>query len=300
MITKLAELIDLLKTGPGKKLVVACGDDPHTIGAVARAVKTGSIKALMVGNEAAIKKVATEHSIDPAIFEIVPEPDKRRAVKRAVKIVREKKGDYLMKGLLDTAEYMRAILDKEEGLMAPGKTLSHVTVIEVATYPKLLIVSDVAVLPNPDLGQKVAMVNYCVETAHCLKNDKPKVAMIAAVEKVNPKLVSTLEAAVVSKMAERGQIPGCIIDGPMALDVAINKESADIKGVKSPVAGDADILIFHDLEAGNAFFKSLTYFANARLAALVAGTSVPCVLTSRGDPEESKFYSVVLGALLAK
>lgn len=300
MITKLSQLIDVLKTGPVKKLVVACGDDPHTIGAVARAVKTGSIQALMVGNEAAIKKVASEHSIDPAIFEIVPEPDKRKAVKLAVKMVHEKKGDYLMKGLLDTAEYMRAILDKEEGLIPPGKTLSHVTVIEVATYPKLLIVSDVAVLPNPDLSQKVAMVNYCVETAHCLKNDTPKVAMIAAVEKVNPKLLSTLEGAVISKMAERNQISGCIVDGPMALDVAINKESADIKGVKSPVAGDADILIFHDLEAGNAFFKSLTYFANARLAALVAGTSVPCVLTSRGDPEESKFYSVVLGALLAK
>lgn len=300
MITKLSQLVDLLKTGLKKRLVVACGDDPHTIGAVARAVTTGSLSALMVGDEAAIKKVAAAHAIDPSIFEYHPEPDKRRAVRLAVKMVRDKKGDYLMKGLLDTADYMRAILDKDEGLLPAGRTLSHVTAIEVATYPKLLIVSDVAVLPNPDLGQKAEMVKYCVATAHRLQNDTPKVAMIAAVEKVNPKLPATLEAAAISKMAERGQIPGCIIDGPMALDVAINKESADIKGVKSAVAGDADILIFHDLEAGNAFFKALTYFANARLAALVAGTTVPCVLTSRGDPEESKFYSIVLGALLAK
>lgn len=217
-----------------------------------------------------------------------------------MKLVREKERDFLMKGLIDSSGYIRAILDKETGIFPLGGILSHVTVVEFPLYSKLLIVSDVAVIPKPDLFQKIAMTNYCVEVAHGLGIECPKVALIAAVEKVNPKMDETLHAAAISKMADRGQIKGAIVDGPLALDVAVSKECCEIKGLKSNAGGGADILIFPNIETGNVFFKTCAHLAGGEIAAIVAGAKVPCILTSRADSENSKFYSIVLGAILAR
>jgi len=299
MIKKLDEIVVKLKEQAPKRLAVACGEDPHTIEAVGKAAKEGIVKAVLTGDKNNIQKVASEYNVDTSLFEIEDEPDKTKALYRAISRIRSGDCNFLMKGLMDSSVYMRGILNKEQGLVTPGKLLSHVTLVEVPTYSKLFIVSDVAVIPYPDLAQKLAMVNYTVDVAHKLGNPNPKVAIICAVEKVNLKMPSTLDAAILSKMADRGQIKGASVDGPLAMDLALSKESVQIKGVKSEVAGDADILIFPNIETGNVFFKSCTYLAHGRLAAIVTGAQCPCILTSRADSEDSKFYSIALGALVA-
>lgn len=299
-VTKLSELVTKVKSLPKMRVSVAAGEDPHTIEAIARGVTEGMIDATLTGDEAKITEVAKKYKIDPSIFHIVHEPDKMKAAQKAVELVNAGKADFLMKGLVDSAIYMRAILDKEKGLLPPGKTLSHVTVIgDIAAYPKLLISTDVAVLIAPDLGQKMEMIGYAVDIAHRLDIENPKVAVIAAVEKVNPKMCCTMDAAVLTQMNRRGQIKGCIVDGPLAMDLAVSKESKEIKGVTSDVAGDADVLIFPDIEAGNIFYKATAHLAGAHVAAIVTGAKVPCILTSRGDDEDSKFYSIALAALMA-
>ncbi len=297
---KLTDLIALAKEKTTKTLAVACGEDPHTIEAVAKSVKEGVIEATLVGNEDKIKSVAAAYDVDTSLFSIIHEPVPENALKTAVKLVKEGKCNFLMKGLMDSSKYMRAILDKQEGLLPPGKIISHVTLVDFPDYPRVLIVSDVAVIPKPDLKQKIAMTNYCIEVAHKLGIEQPKVSIIAAVEKVNPKMEETIHAAVISKMAERGQIKGAIVDGPLALDVAVSSESCEIKGLNSKVNGESDILIFPNIETGNVFFKTCTRLAGGEIAAVVAGAEVPCILTSRSDSEESKFYSIVFGALLAE
>jgi len=299
-VKKLSELVEKVKSLPKMRVAVAAGEDPHTIEAVARGVTEPMIDATLTGHETHIKEVASEYKIDPAIFKIIDTPDEKAAAQKAVELVNTRKADFLMKGLMDSAVYMRAILDKEKGLLPAGKLLSHVTVLEVPSYHKLLITTDVAVLIAPDLKQKIAMIGYAVDIAHRLGIERPKVAILAAVEKVNPKMDATIEAAILTQMNRRGQIKGCIVDGPLAMDLAVSAESKKIKGVESEVAGDADVLIFPDIEAGNIFYKAVAHLAGAHLAAIVTGAKVPCVLTSRGDDEDSKFYSLALAALMAR
>jgi phosphate butyryltransferase len=299
MITKLDEIVEKVKGTPTKRLAVAVAEDPHTIEAVGRAVKEKLVHATVTGDEKAIKKVAAEAKVDVSKFEIVHEPDKAKALALAIEKVRTGAADFLMKGLLDSSVYIRGLIDKEKGLLPPGQLLSHVSVIQVPAWKKLIICGDVAVIPAPDLEAKVAILNYAIAVAHKLGIEKPKAVLLSAVEKVNPKMPSTTESAIIAKMAERGQIKGAVVDGPLALDVAFSAESAKIKGIDSPVAGDADILVFPSIEAGNIFFKASTYLANGELAAVVAGARCPCVLTSRSDSEDTKFYSIALGSLLA-
>jgi phosphate butyryltransferase len=205
-----------------------------------------------------------------------------------------------MKGLVSTDKYMKAILSKEHGLMNPGAVLSHVTVLENPNYHKLIVNSDAAVLTYPDLKQKIAITNYVIGVVQSLGIEKPKIALICATEQVSDKVPATMDAAVISKMAERGQIKGAFVDGPMALDVAIDKESAETKGVKSPVAGDADGLVFPNIDAGNVFYKTNTKLCGCEQAAMVAGANAPCVLSSRGDSSLTKLYSIALAALNVK
>jgi phosphate butyryltransferase len=298
MITTLDQIVERVKGKATKRLAVAVAEDPHTIEAVGRAVKEKLVHATLTGDEKAIKKVADEAKIDPKIFEIVHEADKAKALSLAIAKVRSGEADFLMKGLLDSSLYIRGIIDKEKGLLPPGKLLSHVTVIQAPAWKKLIICGDVAVIPAPDLEAKIAILNYAIGVAHKLEIEKPKAVLLSAVEKVNPKMPSTTESAIIAKMADRGQIKGAIVDGPLALDVAFSAESAKIKGLVSPVAGDADILIFPSIEAGNIFFKACTYLAKAELGAVVVGATCPCVLTSRGDSEDTKFYSIALASLL--
>ncbi|HBI81598.1 MAG TPA: phosphate butyryltransferase [Bacteroidales bacterium] len=299
-VEKLDQLFDILRSKPRKRLVAAFANDHHTIEAVSMAIDMGIVEATMVGDEATIKKVCSEHNIDPSKFRIVQEADEMKAARKAVELINKGEGDVLMKGLVSTDKYMRVILDKENGLLPPKAVLSHVTVVQVPTYHKLLIVGDVAIIPAPDLNQKIAITNYLIQTAHSLGIEKPKVALNAATEQMSIGMQACIDAAIISKMADRGQIKGAIVDGPLALDLAIDKESAEIKKVSGEVAGDADCILFPNIESGNVFFKTCTKLAKGELGAMVVGAKVPCVLTSRGDSVKSKMYSIALAANAAK
>lgn len=301
MITKLDEIIEAAKLKGKKRLVAAFANDAHTIGATSIAIDLGIIDAILVGDIETIKKVCQEEGIDVNKYTLVQEANEQAAANLAVKLINEGKGDFLMKGLCTTDKYMRAILNKESGLMPGGKpVLSHVSVFEVPSYHKLLITSDVAVIPAPDFKQKVALTNYVISTSKTLGNPKPKVALIAATEQVSVGMPACVDAAVIAAMGNRGQIKGAIIDGPLAMDVAIDKESAEIKKLTGEVAGDADCLVWPTIEAGNVFYKTATKFAGAELAAMVVGAKVPCVLSSRGDSTKTKTYSIALAALSCK
>ncbi|MDY0343362.1 MAG: bifunctional enoyl-CoA hydratase/phosphate acetyltransferase [Lentimicrobium sp.] len=299
-ITKLDQLFEVLKSKPKKRLVAAYANDAHTIEAVGDAVEKGIVDALLVGDEAIMRKVCREHGFDESKFRMVHEPDESKAAFKAVKLINDGEGDLLMKGLVSTDKYMKAILNKETGLMNAGAVLSHVTVMESPNYHKLLIVGDVAIIPLPDFKQKIAILNYLVTTAKGLGIEKPKVAVVSASEQVLLGMPSCVDAALLSKMAERGQITGAFVDGPLSLDAAIDKESAQIKKLTGPVAGDADCMLFPNIESGNIFYKTNTKLAGAELGAFVAGARVPCVLSSRGDTALTKLYSIALAALLAK
>jgi len=299
-IRTLDEMLATVKSSKNRRVVVACGHDPHTIEASHRAVKENVVDITLIGDKVRMGKIAEDVGIDLDLFDIIDERDEWNAGKKAVMMVRSKEADILMKGLISTSYYMKLILDKEEGLVPKGKILSHIAVLESPNYHKLLFAADVAVIPLPDLSQKVQILNYCIEIAHMFDIEKPKVAIIAATEKVSPKMDATVDAAIITQMARRGQIRGAVVDGPLALDVAVSKECCDIKGLVSPVGGDADIFLFSNIEAGNSFYKSITQLGEGKLAALVTGTSAPCILTSRADSEDSKFLSIALAAKTVK
>jgi phosphate butyryltransferase len=208
-----------------------------------------------------------------------------------------------MKGLISTAPYMKLILDKEQGLLPPGNVLSHLSVVELPAYVKrhgkLLFIADVAIIPAPDLTAKLKILGYCIAAAHSFGIAEPRAALIAATEKVNPKMTACTDAAAITELSQRGEIEGAIVYGPLALDVALSPEACAIKGLDTPVGGAADILIVPNIETGNVFYKASTLLAGGRLAAAVVGTTAPCVLTSRADDEESKFLSIALGCRLA-
>jgi phosphotransacetylase len=301
MITKLDQIIEAVKLKGKKRLVAAFANDSHTIGATSMAIDLGIIEATLVGDIETIKKVCQEEGIDVNKYKLVQESNEQAAANLAVKLINSGEGDFLMKGLCTTDKYMRAILNKESGLMPGGKAvLSHVAVFEVPTYHKLLVTSDVAVIPAPDFNQKIAITNYVINTAKILENPNPKVALIAATEQVSVGMPACVDAAVIAAMGNRGQIKGAIIDGPLAMDVAIDKESVQIKKLKGEVPGDADCLVFPNIESGNVFYKTATKFAGAELAAMVVGAKVPCVLSSRGDSTKTKMYSIALAALSCK
>ena len=300
-ITKLDQIIELVKTKPQKRLIAAYANDAHTIEAVHNAVKMGVVKATLVGDEATIKQVCADNNIDVNDFTIIQEADENKAAAKACEIINNGEGDILMKGLLSTDKYMRAILNKERGLMpGPKAVLSHVTVIETPRYHKLIICGDVAIIPAPDLNQKIAITNYLVNTARALQIEKPKVAVLAATEQVLPAMPACVDACIISKMAERGQIKNAVVDGPLGVDLAIDMECVQIKKVKSEVAGDADCIVFPNIETGNVFYKCNTKLAGAELGAMVVGAKVPCVLSSRGDSTKTKLYSIALAAAVAK
>ena len=297
-ITKLNQVLEVVKTKPKKRLVAAYANDDHTIEAVYNAIMADVVEATLVGDEAIIKGICQKQGFDVNKFKIVQEADEQKAGNLAVSLINKGEGDILMKGLLSTDKYMRAILNKETGLMPNAKAvLSHVTVIETPNYHKLIVCGDVAIIPNPDLTQKIAIVNYLIQTAKSLQIETPKVAVLAATEQMLPGMPACVEAAIISKMAERGQIKGAAIDGPLSLDVAIDKECAEVKKLTGLVAGDADCILFPNIESGNVFYKSNTKLANAELGAMVMGAKVPCVLTSRADSAQSKMYSIALAAL---
>ena len=301
MITNFDQMFEQLRSKPKKRLVAAWAVDDHTISAVYMAVEAGIVEGILVGDEAMIQKVCQEHNYDLSKLTVVNNPNELKSIAQAVDMVNAGEADILMKGLCSTDKYMRGILNKERGLLPPKAVLSHVCVVQHPHYHKLLVISDIAVIPAPDLKQKQAMINYVVSTAKALGVEKPKVAMVTATEQMLPGMPACVEAAMLSKMSDRGQIAGCIVDGPLALDVALCKEAAEIKKLKSEVAGDADCCVFPSIEAANVFYKLAGHFCpGVKMAAMVAGAKAPCVLSSRADSIETKLNSIAIAAMSVK
>ena len=289
MIQHLTDIVVEARKKGKKRLAVAYGQDSHTLEAVYNAYKEGLVEPTLFGEKAVIEQVCRENDIDINAFTIVDEKSDVKCVQLAVAAVVAGVADVLMKGLVSTDKYMRGILNKEAGLFPPKGVLSHVSVIEIPSYHKLITVSDVAVIPLPDFKQKQKQIGYLAQTAKLLGIATPKIACIAPSEQLLPSVISSTEGAILAKMGDRGQLGNVIVDGPLSIDVALYKEVADHKKVKgSAVAGDPDCLLFPNIESGNVFFKAATHMAGGEIAAMVMGTKVPCVLTSRGDSSKTK------------
>lgn len=297
MLKSFKELVDLAKSRQTTKIAVAMANDPHVIEAVAEAAKLELVSPILVGPEAEVKECVA--SVAPDLeYELVPAADKEEAAKTATQLVSSGKANILMKGLVDTSVILSQVLNKEYGLRT-GNVLSHVAVFSIPSYHKVLFVTDAGMMIAPDVEQKQKLIENVVPLCHSMGIAHPKVAMICAKENVSDKMQATIDAAELTKRNEAGDITGCVVQGPLALDNAISKEAAEIKGIKGDVAGDADVLIMPMIEAGNVLYKSLTYFAGAESAGMVLGATHPIVLTSRADSADSKLYSIALAVLLA-
>lgn len=291
----LNSFIEISKQKPVKTIAVAAAEDEPVLSAVANALKEGIVVPVLVGNRSKIEKISDTINFDLTGIEIIEENNPSSAAKICVKMIKEDKAQILMKGLIGTADYLRAILDKDNGLRK-GALLSHIAFFDTEYYHKLIAVTDVAQNIAPDLQEKISIIQNSVDLFHRLGVKNPKIAAVCAVETVNPKMQATIDAAMLTMMNRRGQIKGCIIDGPLGLDNAISKEAAEHKGIISDVSGDVDLILTPDIEAGNVLYKSLTYFAGATVAALILGATVPVILTSRADSEKSKLMSIALAA----
>lgn len=297
MLKKLSDLHELARKYQKKKLVLAAAHDQNALEAVIQASGNGIVDVVLVGDVTKINEICEKHGYDISGFELINEPDNDKAAAISVKMVSEKKAEIVMKGHLSTSSLLKAVLNKEWGLRS-GELLSHLALFEVESYHKILGLTDAAMNIAPDLKGKVSIIKNAVNYMHKLGLEKPKVAVLSAVETVNPDMKSSMEAAALSKMAERGQITGCIIDGPFAFDNAVSEKSAKLKNIQSPVAGDADLVVCDDLDASNALYKSFIYFAKAKCAAVIVGAAAPIVLTSRADSDETKLNSIALAAAI--
>lgn len=298
MIKTFDEIVKYARESGPKTIAVAVAQDEEVLNAVKDAKDLGLADAILVGDKEEIVKAAESCGIDVGTFEIIDEKDKTEACKKAVSLISEGKADIVMKGLVDTSIILKAVLAEEAGLRT-GNILSHVAVFEVKDYDRLFIVTDAAMNIAPDLQQKKQIIENAVKVAHAMGNENPKVAVLAAVEKVNPKMQATLDAEALVEMNKKGEIKGCMVGGPFALDNAVSVEAAKHKGIDHPVAGHADILMVPQIEAGNMLYKSMVFFAKAQNAGIVVGAKVPIVLTSRADSHIAKLNSIALGVLLA-
>jgi phosphotransacetylase len=298
-LERLADLFVYTKSLRKRTLVAVNAVDLHSLEAISEAIKLGIVSGIVTGNQDEIINQCKAHHIDYRLFKIIHAETEEDAARLAVDQVKQISGSVLMKGLISSDKYMRAILNKEAGLLPPGNVLSHVSVIDNPNYHKLLIVSDVAIIPYPTIPQKIAMVQYLKKMAMDLGISRPKIALITPTEQVLPSLVSCTDAVEVMKAAEDGRFEPAVVFGPMALDVAIDLESAQIKGISSEVAGNADCLLFPNIDAGNVFYKMNTKLCGADQAAVVMGANVPVVLSSRGDSIQTKLNSIALAALLS-
>jgi phosphate butyryltransferase len=298
MVKKLEELLSLAKTKAKKTISVAAAHDKEVLVAVTEAVALGIVNAILVGDESKIKEICKNENLSLENITIIHEKDVVKAAAIAVEQVVLGNADFLMKGMLNTSDLLKAVLNKEKGLRGPGM-LSHVMLYDVSTYHKLISLTDGGMVTYPELNDKIGIINNAVKVAHKLGIENPKVAPICAVEVVNPAMQATMDAAILSQMNKRGQIKGCTIDGPLALDIAISEQAARHKGIISDVAGDSDILLVPNIESGNFLGKALTYFAGAENAGVIVGAKCPVVLVSRADSARSKLYSIALGSVIS-
>ena len=298
-IKKLSDLLDSMQNTHSPRVAVAVAQEADTIVALNRAYKKNIIEVILVGDKDKITALIKKNKLKVSDFDIVSEKDEVKATQKAVSLVKEKKADILMRGLGKTEIYLKSILNKNTGIIPEGGFLSHVAIMDIASYPKLLMISDAAIIPNPNFDEKLKILNYTIEIANALGNTLPKVALVSATETISFNVQSSVDAAVITAMAQRKQIKGAIIDGPLALDVSISTEKCKIKGLNSPINGEADILLFPNFETANTFYKSMTLLAQGTAASILVGSVNPIVLTSRADSIDTKFYSVLLAAHLA-
>lgn len=292
------EIYEKIKGSERRRVIaVAAAEDEPVLQAVTKAKELGLCDAVLVGDEEKILSLLKELSLE-STFKIIEEKNPAKAAKIAANLVREGECDILMKGLVDTKSLLRAVLDKETGL-ATGNLISHIAAFEVPGYDRMLFVTDAAMNTYPGLKEKVGILTNAVSFVKSLGVDTPKVAAICAVEVVNEAMQATVDAAMLSKMNDRGQIRGCIVDGPLALDNALSVEAAEHKGIKSPVAGHADILLMPNIESGNVLYKALTYTTESKSGGVLLGAKAPVVVTSRADSFESKVNSIAMAVLNA-
>ena len=294
--------LETLRTSLGEqgrsKIAVAVAQDAEVLLAVNAAYNLGIASVVLVGDEAEIRAIAAKLNIDLGNYEILHEADKVEACRKAVKLVRDKEADVVMKGIVDTSIILKAVLDKEIGLrMSP--VLSHVAVFEVPGYDRLFYLTDAAMNIAPDAETKKHILKNAVQVVHALGNENPIAACLCAVEKVNPKMQATLDAAALVEANQNGEIEGCTVIGPLALDNAISVEAAHHKGITDPNAGHADILLVPAIEVGNVFYKSMVFMARAKNAGVIVGAKAPVVLTSRADSDETKLNSIALALQIA-
>ena len=296
MFSNFNELFSKDKQAEIKKIALAVAQDKHALQAVQAAYLENIIEPILVGNREEIVKIAGKINFDITNIKIVHKEDNAQAVQSAVQLVRNGDAHILMKGNVATATLLKGVLNKEWGLRS-GKILSHLALFEIKNYHKLLGITDVAMNIAPDLDTKIAILNNAVAYMNKIGVKNPKVAAISAAETVNSSMLSSVDAAIIAKMSDRKQLSDCIVDGPLALDNAISKKSAEHKGIDSKVAGDADLLLVPNIDAGNVLYKSLSFFADVNIAAVILGAKAPIVLTSRSDSHETKQNSIKLAAI---
>jgi len=300
MITSLGQMAETVRSSGTKfRIAVAWAQDPNTVGSLYRAVNEGFAEACMIGRKEQIVKTCSERGIDAGVFTLIGAENERDAAVMAVRMTRAGETDIVMKGLVGTDKFLKAVMDKEHGLLPPKAVMSYVCAVEIPKYKKLLFITDTAVIPFPDLDQKVAMAEYAIGMARRFGIRKPRVALIGASEKVSSHFPNSLDYSVMCKMAERGQISDCVMDGPVDIFLACDPESVEIKGIDTPLEGEADILLFPSLESCNPFYKGLMLFGEGELAGMICGTVKPVVLMSRSESELSKYYCVALACLMA-
>jgi len=281
-----------------KRLAVANAVDSHTLDAVIRAVDLGIVEAYLIGDVASIESPHLFEKVLSPFIHIIDIPEVQLATLEAVRMVKSGEADILMKGLVNTDVLLRAILDKEKGLLPPGKVLTFNAAMEIPTYHKLIFFSDPVVIPSPDLAQRTAMIKYSIEMANKFGIPKPKIALIHATEVANPKIRYMQDYLDIMQMWRNGEFGDVIMDGPLDIFLALDKERGAIKNVPTPVLGDADILIFPNFECANCFYKGLSLFAGAEMGGLLQGTTNPVVLTSRSESIDSKFYSIAMACVI--
>ena len=282
-----------------KRIAVANAVDSHTLDAVINAVNAGIVEAYLVGDVAEIESYLLEQPEISSHIHIIDKPEASEATLEAVRMVKDGECDILMKGLVNTDVILRAILDKQKGLLPPGNVLTYNAALEIPGYHKLIFFSDPAVIPYPTLEQRKAMIKYAINSCYKFGLVKPKVALIHATEVANPKIQFMQDYLDIMQMWRAGEFGDVIIDGPLDIFLALDAERGGIKKVPSPLLGDADVLIFPDFAAANVFYKGVALFANAQMGGILQGTSKPCVLTSRSETALSKFYSIAVACILA-
>jgi phosphate butyryltransferase len=292
------ELLEAARAKGPKTIAIAAAHQSEVMLAGLDAEVAGLAEVILVGDGDQIRQIAIDENFDISRMEVIHVPQHREAAWEVMKLVSDGQAEIAMKGKVETSDFLRAALSKELGLRT-GRLFSHVAAFEIPGFDRLIFISDAGVIVAPDLEQKVQIVQNAIYVAHAMGIHMPRVAVLAATEVVNPKIPTTLDAANLSKMADRGQIKGGLVDGPLALDNAISPESVQIKGIKSEVAGHADILITPDIEAGNVLAKAITYFAQGKMAGVVVGARCPLILPSRSDTREAKLVSLALGVMLA-